>query len=388
MSSRPTILKRSTWTSQPKGFTRITSRLLDPADIVLLVPHYPAIGDVTVGVEPLETSCARIRGWRNLHIRVNGWADLGYPYVIDQAGRIFEGAGDTHAAAHAMHHNFTALGVLFIVGNGERPSAAARASFRALGRYLRATKFPNMRTLPVDHGNLPRNSTACAGQPIRSEIAAGRLTFGPLTGRPTPAAPGGTYTVQPGDTLSSIAAAHGTTVAALAEANGISNVNLIKVRQRLTIPSSSDSGGLSRATDTPWPGSALPQVFLAASNPFRSTPGVPLDNWHRAVPASHSAAFFEYLRRAGYRPTGTSKWAHEELARQWLLDAHRSVTQRADVRRHGNGKAFGNAASIWAAVQAVLAAGGLYSGAIDGQPGPATWWGLTERMNRQRNAYK
>lgn len=44
------------------------------------------------------------------------------------------------------------------------------------------------------------------------------------------------YTVKPGDTLGGIASEHGTTVAALAEANGISNVNLVRAGQVLTIP--------------------------------------------------------------------------------------------------------------------------------------------------------
>lgn len=44
---------------------------------------------------------------------------------------------------------------------------------------------------------------------------------------PAASSGGGTYTVQAGDTLGSIATAHGTTVAALASANGISNPNLI-----------------------------------------------------------------------------------------------------------------------------------------------------------------
>ena len=45
-----------------------------------------------------------------------------------------------------------------------------------------------------------------------------------------------TYTVQSGDTLSSIAARYGTTVAALEQANDIKNPNVIEVGQVLTIP--------------------------------------------------------------------------------------------------------------------------------------------------------
>ena len=46
----------------------------------------------------------------------------------------------------------------------------------------------------------------------------------------------GTYTVRSGDTLARIAARHGTTVSALARANGISNLNLIVVGKTLNLP--------------------------------------------------------------------------------------------------------------------------------------------------------
>ena len=46
------------------------------------------------------------------------------------------------------------------------------------------------------------------------------------------------YIVKSGDTLAGIAAKHpGVTVAAIAQANGITNLNFIRVGQRLTIPS-------------------------------------------------------------------------------------------------------------------------------------------------------
>lgn len=54
---------------------------------------------------------------------------------------------------------------------------------------------------------------------------------------------GTTYTVQAGDTLGSIATRFETTVAILAQANRIENVNLIRVGQELDIPGGADDGG-------------------------------------------------------------------------------------------------------------------------------------------------
>lgn len=53
---------------------------------------------------------------------------------------------------------------------------------------------------------------------------------------PLSAAPGGSYIIQPGDTLTSIAARLGTTVAALASANGIADPNVISAGQMLVVP--------------------------------------------------------------------------------------------------------------------------------------------------------
>ena len=50
---------------------------------------------------------------------------------------------------------------------------------------------------------------------------------------------GGSYVIQPGDTLTGIAASHGTTVAAIADANGIADPNKIQAGQTITIPGGS-----------------------------------------------------------------------------------------------------------------------------------------------------
>ena len=67
----------------------------------------------------------------------------------------------------------------------------------------------------------------------------GPMAEGPMDGPPAgegPMAEGCVYVVKPGDSLSAIAVQHDTTIAALAEANGISDPRFIYVGQRLTIP--------------------------------------------------------------------------------------------------------------------------------------------------------
>jgi LysM repeat protein len=85
--------------------------------------------------------------------------------------------------------------------------------------------------------------------PSTPTTAPGRPTSTPVPPGPTPAPGGQSYTVQPGDNLSRIAARFGVTVQAIVQLNGIANPNLIFVGQVLRIP----AGGTT-PPPTPGPG--------------------------------------------------------------------------------------------------------------------------------------
>jgi LysM repeat protein len=70
-------------------------------------------------------------------------------------------------------------------------------------------------------------------------------------GTTAPVAESNVYVVQPGDTLSQIAGRYNTTVATLAQLNGIVNPNIIRVGQRLVIP-------VPGGTTPPPPGNPTP----------------------------------------------------------------------------------------------------------------------------------
>ncbi|MFF3017124.1 N-acetylmuramoyl-L-alanine amidase [Streptomyces sp. NPDC057939] len=61
-----------------------------------------------------------------------GWAGIGYSFVVDQAGTIFEGRGWGLQGAHCPGHNISGFGVQIAIGGDQEPSAKALAAARAL----------------------------------------------------------------------------------------------------------------------------------------------------------------------------------------------------------------------------------------------------------------
>jgi predicted chitinase len=119
-----------------------------------------------------------------------------------------------------------------------------------------------------------------------------------------------TYSVRRGDTLSALARKYNTSVSALAKTNKISNPNLIKIGQRLTIPDgfdrptgrpqtrpagmpgSSSSGRPSGSTASPTTGSAAP---VGGPAPAGNGQGVSVDQLRRIMPNLSQAKAQEYL---------------------------------------------------------------------------------------------
>lgn len=90
-------------------------------------------------------------------------------------------------------------------------------------------------TVPGVNGNVDRDCTVAPFTVTDLTLGTGSTPAPPVTPPAPPAVPD-TYTVQPGDTLSAIAAMWGTTVSAVAVANGIADPNLIRAGQVLHKP--------------------------------------------------------------------------------------------------------------------------------------------------------
>lgn len=129
------------------------------------------------------------------------------------------------AGAFAVAGVATANADTITVQAGDTLSKLARANGTTVDALAKANGISNPNLIFVGQ-QLQTEGTANAAapaQPAATQPAA------------SAASANGTYTVKAGDTLNRIAAANGTSVAALAAANGIQNINLIAVGQVLKL---------------------------------------------------------------------------------------------------------------------------------------------------------
>ncbi|PVC91405.1 hypothetical protein DBP19_16415 [Streptomyces sp. CS090A] len=113
-----------------------------------------------------------------------GWSGVGYHFVVDQAGNIYEGRGWTRTGAHCPGFNVSGIGVQIAVGGDQEPSEAALAACRAL--YDEACQRTG-RTL-AKRGHRDGIATLCPGPRLYAWVQAGMPATGyqPPTGGTAP----------------------------------------------------------------------------------------------------------------------------------------------------------------------------------------------------------
>ena len=125
----PTIITRAEWGAN-EAIRRNRKKGPKFADnIHLAIVHH------TAGTNNYSRSqsAAIVRGIELYHVLGNGWDDIGYNFLVDKYGQVFEGRyGGMEkpvVGAHAMGFNFGAVGVALLGNyNGAGLTAAARAS--------------------------------------------------------------------------------------------------------------------------------------------------------------------------------------------------------------------------------------------------------------------
>ncbi len=116
-------------------------------------------------------SAARLDAIRRAH-QGAGWGDIGYHYIIDRAGRVWEGRPLNWQGAHVKDHNPGNIGVMCL-GNFELQTPTD-AQVRSLVAHLRAIQQRHgIRTRAVyTHKEL--RPTACPGRSLQSYMVSVR----------------------------------------------------------------------------------------------------------------------------------------------------------------------------------------------------------------------
>lgn len=122
-----------------------------------------------------NSAAARIEIIRNGH-RSKGWGDIGYHYVVDRGGRVWEGREQRWQGAHVKGCNEGNVGVCNL-GNFDEQSPSDE-QLEALERLL--TCLMNKHSVPVSrvrtHKEWPSAATACPGRALQREMVSMRAS--------------------------------------------------------------------------------------------------------------------------------------------------------------------------------------------------------------------
>jgi hypothetical protein len=152
-TSRPAIITRAGWKADER--IRRDDPEIAPAVKMVHVHHTD-----TASVYSCRDSARIVRGIYAYHVKTNGWDDIGYNFLIDRCGQVFEGrwGGITTpvVGAHARGFNTGSSGIA-VIGNftSSPPTNAARRALRNLiaWRLDVAHVDPTKRTVMVTAGN-------------------------------------------------------------------------------------------------------------------------------------------------------------------------------------------------------------------------------------------
>jgi hypothetical protein len=105
---------------------------------------------------------------QRLHVEKRGFADIGYHFLIDDAGRLYEGRSVTVRGAHTGGFNTGTLGVV-LLGNFEftAPTEAQIATLKAIIAHL-ADRYAM--THVAGHRDFQPEQTKCPGRNLAAQL--------------------------------------------------------------------------------------------------------------------------------------------------------------------------------------------------------------------------
>jgi hypothetical protein len=174
VAGSPLIISRFSWQAD-ESIRRAAPQYSDPVHFAVV--HHTAGSNTYTRDE----SAAIVRGIEIYHVKGNGWNDIGYNFLVDKYGQVFEGRyGGVDKAvigAHAEGFNTGSVGVAVLGSYGTtKISAAAKASLeQVLAWKLDLAHVDPLSTLTWKSGGNPRFAS---GVPVFLRAISGHRDTG------------------------------------------------------------------------------------------------------------------------------------------------------------------------------------------------------------------
>ena len=165
---KPVIISRSEWGARPPthGYS------LHPYYIKLTLHHAAGFS-----ADNIEEGKEQLRAIQDLHQFVRGWSDIGYHFVVDKAGNIYQGRPETVIGAHVLNNNTGNIGVCVLgcyhppeLYCGDWLTDATTNSLVALYAWVSGEYNYDPNVLK-GHRDYPYNETSCPGNNVYEELS-------------------------------------------------------------------------------------------------------------------------------------------------------------------------------------------------------------------------
>jgi flagellar hook assembly protein FlgD len=177
VAGSPSIIMRSAWGAD-ESIRRAPPRYATAVRFAV-VHHTAGTNNYT-----RTQSAAIVRGIEIYHVKGNGWNDIGYNFLVDKYGQVFEGRyggiDKNVIGAHAEGFNTGSFGVAMIgtYSSAAPPAAAQTALENLLAWRLDVAHVDPLSTLTVASGGNPKFP---AGVPVVLRAVSGHRDTGPTT---------------------------------------------------------------------------------------------------------------------------------------------------------------------------------------------------------------
>jgi N-acetylmuramoyl-L-alanine amidase len=177
IADSPPIITRLSWGADEK--IRRAAPQFAPAVAFGLVHHTAGSNSYSP-----SQSAAIVRGIEVYHVKANGWNDIGYNFLVDRYGQVFEGrfggVGRNVIGAHAEGFNTGSFGVAVLgtYGDAPPPAAAQNALADVLAWRLDVAHVDPLSRLTWTSGG---NARFPVGTPVFLRAISGHRDTGPTT---------------------------------------------------------------------------------------------------------------------------------------------------------------------------------------------------------------